>query len=129
MWIHPFYFKHSEINMRVLDGIRATGTQKLRTAADNGDSIEMTLYYMPATQGWRMDITSGDFTIKGQRLYNLPNILFQYQNIIPFGIGVFATDLGSDPFLVNDFSTGRIRIGILTPAEVEEVSDFYKESA
>ena len=110
--------------MKILEGIRATGQQKLRTLADNGDTIEITLYYLPAIQQWKMDIVSGDFELNGLRVYALPNILNQYENIIPFGIGILIPS-GGEPFLINDFSSGRVQMAILTPEEVEEVDDFY----
>lgn len=112
--------------MKILDGIRATGKQKLRTLADNGDIIEITLYYLPAVQQWKMDVVSGDFDLNGLRVYALPNILGQYEKIIPFGIGIIIP-AGGEPFLINDFSSGRVQMAILTPVEMVEVDDFYVE--
>ena len=111
--------------MRILDGIRATGQQKLQTSSDNGDVINITLYFNPASQIWKMDIVCGDFELNGQRVYNFLNLLSQYKNIIPFGIGVIVSG-GGEPFLVNDFSSGRVQMTILTTAEVTEIEDFYK---
>lgn len=110
--------------MKVLSGIRATGQQKILTSADNGDTIEITLYFQSRTNTWKMDIICNDFELNGLRIYHLPNILNQYENIIPFGIGVLITD-GGEPFLITDFSTGRVELAILTPAEVQSVNDFY----
>ena len=110
--------------MRILDGIRATGQQKLRTSADNGDIIEITLSYLPAVQQWKIDIVSGDFELNGLRVYALLNILNQYENLIPFGIGIIIP-AGGEPFLINDFSSGRVQMAILTAAEVAEVDAFY----
>ena len=114
--------------MKILKGIRATGTQKLRTTASNGDIIEITLYYLPAVQIWKADIVSGDFILNGIRVYSFLNILDQYQKNIPFGIGIILSDQG-EPFLINDFSSGRVQMAILTPAEVEEINDYYQELA
>ena len=49
----------------------------------------------------------------------------QFENIIPFGIGIIVTD-GGEPFLINDFSSGRVQMAILTPAEVDQVNDYYQ---
>jgi len=110
--------------LKVLSGIRATGQQKLLTSADNGDVIEIILYFQSRTNIWKMDITSGDFDLKGLRISHVLNLLCQYNNIIPFGIGVIIDD-GGEPFLINDFSTGRVQLAILTPDEVDAVDAFY----
>lgn len=112
--------------MKILSGIRATGQQKLLTSADNGDIIEIILYFQSRTATWKMDITCNDFDLKGLRISHVLNLLCQYNNIIPFGIGVIIDD-GGEPFLVNDFSSGRVQLAILTPAEVQAVGDFYVE--
>jgi len=110
--------------LKVLSGIRATGQQKLITSADNGDTIDIILYFQSRTNNWKMDVTSGDFILKGIRVSHVLNLLCQYHNIIPFGIGVIIDD-GGEPFLINDFSTGRVQLAILTPDEVNAVDAFY----
>ena len=112
--------------MIILSGIRAVGSQRLRTRAENGDIITIDLQYSPATQRWYMNIESNDFVVNSICLVNSLNLLQQYYRIIPFGITILMTDTG-DPFLINDFSTERARIGILTPAEVVQVNDFYTQ--
>lgn len=112
--------------MKVLDGIRATGTQKLSTAAENGTLIEMVLYFLPASQSWKIDITYGDFVLNGNRVYNSPNMLCQYSNIIPFGLSCTVED-GGEPFLVNDFSGGRCQLLVLTAADVLEIEEALME--
>ena len=110
--------------MKVLSGIRATGQQKLVTTADNGDVVEITLYFQSRTAVWKMDIESGDFILKGVRISRVLNMLCQHNNIISFGIGVIMNGEG-EPFLINDFSTGRVQLAILTPSEVQAVGAFY----
>lgn len=106
--------------MTVLDGIRATGKQKLKTAASNGDLIEITLYFLPASQNWKMDVVYNDFELYGFRVCNLPNLLCQFSNVIPFGMACTVSD-GGEPFLINDFSGGRCELIILDSDEVEAV--------
>ena len=112
--------------MKVLDGIRATGQQKFSTAADNGDQIEITLYFLSASQSWKMDLVYGDFELKGNRVYNSPNMLCQYTNIIPFGLACTVED-GGEPFLVNDFSSRRCELLVLTAAEVQEIESAFMD--
>ncbi len=110
--------------MKALTGIRATGQQKLVTTASNGDTIEITLYFQSRTSVWKMDVESGTFILKGIRISRVLNLLCQYNNIIPFGIGVIVNGEG-EPFLINDFSSGRVQLAILTPAEVAAIRAFY----
>ena len=113
--------------MIVLEGIQNLGTQTLRTFASDGSTIEITLSYRPAIQMWFADIVNDDFSVYGMRVCNSPNLLQQYSKLIPFGINVNIPD-GSEPFLVNDFSTGRVELGILTSDEVDQINESYSEA-
>ncbi len=110
--------------MKRLDGIRATGKQSIATTATNGDSILMTLYFKAAVQQWTIDIEWNSFNLTGNRIYSSLNMLCQYEAIIPFGLACI-TEGGGEPFLVNDFSSSRVNIYLLSPEEVIEVQDFY----
>lgn len=112
--------------MKLLDGIRATGTQIISTTAENGQLIEITLYFQIATQNWKMDISYGDFQLNGNRIYSSPNMLCPYANIIPFGLAC-TVDEDGEPFLINDFSTGRAELFVLTAAEVLEIEEAFME--
>lgn len=112
--------------MITLDGLKATGNQKFRTLASNGDFIEITLYFLSAIQQWSMDIKWNNFILNGFKVFNSLNILSQYENIIPFGIAIIIPD-GGEPFIINDFSTKRVQLGILSPEEIEEINAFYVE--
>ena len=110
--------------MKRLDGIRATGTQNFATTASNGDTVLMTLYFKSATQQWFIDIEWNSFILRGNRVYSSPNMLCQYEKIIPFGLACIVEG-GGEPFLVNDFSQNRVNIYMLSPEEVQEVQDFF----
>jgi len=112
--------------MKRLDGIAATGVQDLATTASNGDTVSMKLYYRSAVQAWFMDITWKEFILEGNSVFSSPNLLSQYEAIIPFGVAVITEGSGN-PFLINDFSSGRANIYILSPEEVEQVQEFYIE--
>ena len=110
--------------MTVLSGIRAVGEQRIRTRDENGVLITIDLYYFPGAQQWYADIVSDGFTLNHVRLVNSPNLTWNYARIIDFGITIIMADSG-DPFLINDFSTGRAQIGILTAAEVAQIQTLY----
>jgi len=110
--------------MKILTGLRATGQQILTTTADNGDTINIVLYFQTRSATWKMDVSCNDFALKGVRVSHVLNLLDQYRNIIPFGISVLISD-GGEPFLITDFSTKRVQIAILTPDEVQAIDSFY----
>lgn len=113
--------------MKVLEGIQAIPVQDLNTSLDNGDIINITLTFKPAVQMWFIDIVYNDFTVNGLRLCNSPNLLQQFDKIIPFGINVAVTD-GTEPFIINDLSTGRVVVSVLSIDEVEQINESYKEA-
>ena len=112
--------------MKVLNGIKATGTQNFTTTDGNGNSIQFTLYYRPSIQTWTADIVCGDFTLNGIRICTHLNLLQQYEKIINFGLSVITTG-GGEPSQVNDFSTSRCQLIVLTADEVSSVSQYYKD--
>jgi len=61
----------------------------------------------------------GDFVLNGISLVASPNLLFGYKNILPFGLLVAANG-GIDPAYLDDFTTGRVKIYVMTQAEVAE---------
>ena len=114
--------------MTVLNGIRAVGDQRVRSRDENGNLITIDLRYLPGAQNWVADIVSGSFVSNGQRLTLSLNILWPYRRIIDFGIAVFSAD-DVPPFLINDFSSQRVQIGILTQAEVQAIDSSYSSGA
>lgn len=80
----------------------------------------MTFTYRPRVQSWFADIAFGTFTLNGFRLTRYPNVLQAYKNIIPFGLGVAVTDQ-FDPFMINDFVSGRVTLYLLLSSEVATI--------
>lgn len=109
---------------KTLDGIRAVGSQVLRTTDESGTTIEIKLNYHPATSEWFFDLTFGDFELKGSKLYNSLNVLWAYERLLTFGLNVIVSD-GGEPFLINDLSGGRVILQLLTDDEAELVTDIY----
>jgi hypothetical protein len=103
--------------MRIISQLQAAGTQTFKTPIEAGGQAEITLIYGPTIRMWFANVKYGTCTINGIRLVNSVNILHQYRNICPFGIAVIPKD-EAEPFLINDFSTNRIQLGILTREDV-----------
>jgi hypothetical protein len=102
-------------------GLKASPLQTFTANDPNGGGvISFTLYFRPRVQSWFMDISFKTFSMNGYRLCRSPNALWSYSNIIPFGLVVSTTDI-LDPFLINDFTSGRVILALLTSDEVAEV--------
>lgn len=107
--------------MNKISGLKALASQSFSTTdPDNGYVIKMTLTFRSRVQSWFMDLEYKGLEINGFRLCVGPNILSQFKNRIPFGMAIFSSDNG-EPFLINDFYTGRISMYILSSSEVETV--------
>lgn len=102
----------------------------------DGTSLDLTLYFRPMQYGWFITsliykpVTSsygapsnyaGPFTIQGLRVCVSPNLLYQFQNQIPFGLACYANaGINREPTQQQDFTSGAFSLFILTQAEVKE---------
>jgi len=87
-------------------------------------SFYLELYYRPMQRGWFINqLSYGDFTIRGLRLVNLPNMLNQWSKSLPFGLACFS-DENRDPQLQEDFVSGASKLYFLSPAEVLEYTEY-----
>lgn len=89
---------------------------------DDGSIITCNLRYLSTQQGWVMDISNGDFTVNGLFLTVAPNILRQWSNVINFGIAVTTID-NYEPFYLDDFSSQRTSMFLLSSSEVQQIED------
>lgn len=104
-----------------ITGLTQNAIQKFRINDPNGGGeIIMRLAYRPRVQRWFIDIEFGSFILNGFKLTRGPNVLYKWSNIIPFGLTVNVAD-DFEPFVINDFSSERVKLFLLTTAEVEEV--------
>jgi hypothetical protein len=110
--------------MNILTGIRATGTQNFQTLTEEGVTIDITLRFLPAVQAWVMDLKYQSFSVYGERLIVGLNVFRKYKNILPFGVLVDSLD-GGDPFIIDDFTSGRCTLAILNEDEVSQAEGIY----
>jgi hypothetical protein len=113
--------------MIYLNGINSSPSQTFRSALLDGSIVSFTIKFKASNSMWFLDIEYGSFIVKGLRICNNVNLLCQYKNIIPFGLFVQVDD-GTEPFLLNDFQTGRVKLNILSSAEVNQLEDVIKET-
>lgn len=85
----------------------------------DGNSFFMEIYFRSMQQGWFINsITYGsNFTLNGLRICNNPNMLYQWRNLLPFGLACFSI-ANREPSQLQDFSSGASNIYLLTQAEV-----------
>lgn len=108
--------------MYLITGITDAPLQTLNLVLPNGNTASMTLYFVPMQLSWVMtNLTYGTFVLNGYKIVNSPNLLLQFQNIIPFGMACFSTN-NRDPQLQEDFSSGASVLYIL---DQSEVASFY----
>jgi hypothetical protein len=110
--------------MLIVDRITDDPKQKMTVTLPDGSEATLRLEYKPNQLGWFIvELTRGAFSIKGARIVASPNLLDQQRNLINFGLCCLTTD-GHDPMLLEDFSSGRATLYILTQAEVQQYARF-----
>lgn len=86
----------------------------------DGTIATMQLIYQGAPERWIMNVSYGTFTASGIGVCTYPNILRQWKEILPFGLA-FVTADQTDPFDINDFSTGRVAVYLLDETDIETI--------
>ena len=99
-------------------------TQQLSLVLQDGSTLFFTLTYIDQQFGWFINsLTYGTgintFELDGFRVVNSPNMFYQYQNQIPFGL-LCQTVGEREPTQIQDFLSGQSELFILTAAEVAE---------
>lgn len=103
--------------MKLLNKITDDTRQNFILSGEAGEVISFFLYFMPSQSSWFFDISWGTFAANGIRLCWSPNILRGFRNNITFGLSCLSTD-GFDPKSIDDFVDGRIRLDLLSAADV-----------
>lgn len=106
--------------MQEITSITSSPNQRMTLVLENNDTVDFRLYYSVRQQSWFYDLTYNDTTVNCSRVVLTPNSLRQFKRILPFGIG-FSADSFVEPFSIDDFSTGRVKMFILNSNEVEEI--------
>lgn len=95
----------------------------------DGSAFTFTMYYVPLQYGWFItNLQYGDFVLNGLRITNHPNMLYQFQNKISFGLACFTKE-NREPTQLKDFSSKASSLYVLTEAEVDEYTNYVKGGA
>lgn len=110
--------------MLKIKGISTDALQELTLILPDLSELVVTIYFTPMQYGWFIrSLSYGDFKLNGLRITNQINMLRQFKNIIPFGLGCFSTN-DREPSLQDDFLNENSILYILTQAEVEAYEDY-----
>ena len=94
--------------------------QRHQLVLDTNETVDFRLYFSARQQAWYFDFTYNDLTCKCSKVVLTPNALRCFRRIIPFGIA-FDTDGFVEPFQIDDFSTGRVKMYVLNEEDVQTI--------
>lgn len=106
--------------MQEITTLTSHPNQRHQLVLENRESADFRLYFLARQRSWYYDITYNDITINCNKVVLTPNSLRQFKHILPFGLA-FYTDGNVEPFKVDDFSSGRIKMGVLNADEVKQI--------
>lgn len=107
-------------------GLGAVPVQTFSMQSPNGDGvIYFTLSFRPRVRSWFLDIKLGNYAVNGFKLLRGPNVFRQYRNTFGFGITIATTDM-SEPAMINDFSSGRVTMYLLTGGECDSIESLIE---
>lgn len=106
--------------MNQITTLTSSPNQFHRLVLDNNETADFTLRFCARVESWFFDIQYNDIEARGLKIVLSPNSLRHLKNIIPFGIA-FSTESFVQPFKIDDFSSGRIKMYVLNSDEVNQV--------
>lgn len=118
--------------MNLINNITDYPLQTITFVLDDGTNFNLTLYFNAGSQGWFIrNLTYNSFVLNNVRISNNPNILYQWQNIVPqFGLACFPSLIGGrEPMFQEDFASGACSLYVLSASEVLAYSEFIRSGA
>ena len=111
------------MSIRVLNTLTNNAYQTVSFSTNKREPVTLTFRYVPGQETWFLDVESESLTVYGLALTIFRNLLDPYHNRISWGLYVWSAD-GFDPYGIDDFSTGRIRIAITEDLEEAVIQEF-----
>lgn len=112
--------------MNVITTLTQYPNQLHTLVLEDNNTAEMKLFYCARMQSWFINLNYEDVTINGIKLVLHPNILRQFRRYLPFGLSIYTEGDLVEPFEIEAFSSGRVKIGILNSDEIKEIeTDIY----
>ena len=117
--------------MNLITNLNENPRQSQTLVLANGNTVAITMYFVPMQYGWfftSISYPANNFTLTGIRICNNPNLLYQWQNQIPFGIGCFSTSQ-REPTQQQDFFSGASSLYILSQTECQQYATYIQGGA
>lgn len=111
------------MSIRILSNLNDNAYQTISFITKEGEKVTLTFRFIPSQENWIMDVESESLTIRGLTLCSFVNLLDPYHNNITWGMYVWSED-GFDPWRIDDFATGRIRVAITEDLENAVIEEF-----
>lgn len=113
--------------MYLVENINANPKQKKRLLVEDF-FIDIEIEFKPLQRGWFFTSIScsNGFEVTNLRLCTSPNMMNQFINQIPFGIGIFVEG-NEEPTFLEDFDSGRAKMYILSKAECDAYTEYLGE--
>lgn len=111
------------MSMRVLDTLTDSAYQSISFTTKEEEDVTLTLRFIPSQETWFLDVESESLTVRGLALTSFVNILDPYHNNISWGLYIWSAD-GFDPWRIDDFTTGRIRVVVLEGLEYAVIEEY-----
>lgn len=117
--------------MNQIQQITSDSFQTQSIILTDGTLLTVSLNYIPQQYGWFIQkLTYGStFTITNVRVCVSPNMLQQWRNQIPFGIGCYYTTANREPTQQQDFASNLFRLYVLNADDVKAFQDFLDGTA
>lgn len=112
--------------MKKIQGITADPHQFFTIFLPNGETFNLTLKYSPQQLGWFCGVGYKNFKVNSLRVTRSYNILSQFSNLLPFGLGCL-TQTDREPFFDQDFSTGHGALVLLNRDDMDAIEDYLSE--
>lgn len=116
------------MTMRVLTTLNENAYQSLSFVTAEGEEVNLTFRFIPSQETWYVDVDSDSLTIHGLALQAFVNLLDPYHNLITWGLYVWSKD-GFDPWMYDDFSTGRIKVAVIEGFEYSIIQEFLNSGS
>ena len=111
------------MSIRILTTLTDNAFQSLSFVTSEGEEVNLTFRYIPSQETWFVDVDSDSLTIHGLALQAFVNLLDPYHNLISWGLYIWSKD-GFDPWKIDDFSTGRIKVAVIEEFEYAAIEEF-----
>ncbi|MDR3244664.1 MAG: hypothetical protein LBT79_07950 [Elusimicrobiota bacterium] len=108
--------------MQTIENLTSESNQKHTIIIETGEKLVIELFYCSTQIGWYINASLNDWSIKGIRVVNSPNLLRQFNNVISFGIACDVNDL-NEPLSIQDFLVGRANLHILNKEDVNYIEE------